>query len=212
MSVLQTMHELWGRGQGHLPTFYPERSRRELAKLMAAACMTSGAEIGVGTGLYSKMLFNRNPGLRLLCVDAWETYAGISQSTQDAIYERAMLRLSGLNATIQRQHSLDAASAVEDGSLDFVYIDASHTLRDVVDDIAAWEPKVRAGGIVAGHDFTYNRFWPGSLTRESLKHGPRHRPCHVIDAVLAWTHCYRIEPWFVLDGQTSTASWMWVKQ
>ena len=40
----------------------------------------------------------------------------------------------------------------EDGSLDFVYIDALHTYEALKEDIAAWLPKIKKGGFIGGHD------------------------------------------------------------
>jgi hypothetical protein len=40
-----------------------------------------------------------------------------------------------------------------DKSLDFVFIDGSHKYEDVVNDIKAWLPKIKEGGILAGHDY-----------------------------------------------------------
>lgn len=51
----------------------------------------------------------------------------------------------------------DAAKAFEDRSLDFVFIDASHTFEAVQKDIAAWLPKIKARGYLGGHD----RGFPG---------------------------------------------------
>ncbi len=51
-----------------------------------------------------------------------------------------------------RMTSVDAAERYEDGGLDLVFLDADHAR--VAEDIAAWHPKVRPGGILAGHDFT----------------------------------------------------------
>lgn len=44
------------------------------------------------------------------------------------------------------------AGAWEDGYVDFVFIDANHSYESVCKDIAAWMPKMRKGGIMAGHD------------------------------------------------------------
>ena len=40
----------------------------------------------------------------------------------------------------------------EDESLDFIFIDASHQYDEIYLDIKLWEPKVRKGGLISGHD------------------------------------------------------------
>jgi len=50
-------------------------------------------------------------------------------------------------------YSIDVAKTVEDGSLDFVYIDGLHDYGSVKQDIAAWWPKVKVGGFIGGHDY-----------------------------------------------------------
>jgi len=52
--------------------------------------------------------------------------------------------------------SLEAVLMIPDISLDFVFIDAMHTYEAVKEDIRAWFPKIRSGGIVAGHDYSWD--------------------------------------------------------
>jgi predicted O-methyltransferase YrrM len=49
--------------------------------------------------------------------------------------------------------SADTAKYFDDKSVDFVFIDASHKYKDVKKDILAWIPKIKDGGVLAGHDY-----------------------------------------------------------
>jgi predicted O-methyltransferase YrrM len=48
--------------------------------------------------------------------------------------------------------SLSAALRYPDRSLDFVFLDSSHEYTHVLAELAAWWPKVRDDGVLAGHD------------------------------------------------------------
>lgn len=69
--------------------------------------------------------------------------------------------------------SVQAALFYADHSLDFVFIDGDHTETAVDADIEAWLPRVKFGGVLAGHDFdlqsvrrsVYKHFAPISVGR-----------------------------------------------
>jgi hypothetical protein len=46
-----------------------------------------------------------------------------------------------------------ASKFYQDNSISFIYIDASHEYEYVKNDIHTWYPKVKTGGIIAGHDY-----------------------------------------------------------
>jgi hypothetical protein len=50
-------------------------------------------------------------------------------------------------------NSFDRIKEFEDESVDFMFIDANHTYEFVIRDIQAALPKMKPGGIIAGHDF-----------------------------------------------------------
>jgi hypothetical protein len=56
--------------------------------------------------------------------------------------------------------SVAASELFGDGSLDWVHLDARHDYDSVSADIAAWAPKVRAGGWLSGDDYNEHGF-PG---------------------------------------------------
>lgn len=49
--------------------------------------------------------------------------------------------------------SADSASKFEDNSVDFVFLDADHVYENIKKDILAWLPKIKRGGVIAGHDY-----------------------------------------------------------
>jgi len=60
--------------------------------------------------------------------------------------------------------SVDAAKHFSDRNVkfDLVFLDAGHSYEEVRDDINAWWPLVKDGGVLSGHDYDHNaRSWPG---------------------------------------------------
>ncbi len=56
--------------------------------------------------------------------------------------------------TFYHQGSLDSSCKINDGSLDFVFIDASHKYQETKADIRLWIHKLKYDRILAGHDYT----------------------------------------------------------
>ena len=54
---------------------------------------------------------------------------------------------------IDTRGSIAAAKSYRNAELDFVFLDADHSYEGVTADIDAWLPKIRPGGILAGHDY-----------------------------------------------------------
>lgn len=52
--------------------------------------------------------------------------------------------------------SAEAVKQIADGELDMGFIDAEHTEKACSEDIEIWYPKIKDGGILAGHDYKYH--------------------------------------------------------
>jgi hypothetical protein len=128
-----------------------------------------GAELGVKEGKFTAHMLERFPRLHMVAVDLWqakppsdqpgfETYA---EWNFDQIEAEFCDRIASFRdrVTVCRCDTVRAAGLYDDGAFDFVFIDAEHTHRGVAADIAAWLPKVKAGGILSGHDYQPN--FPG---------------------------------------------------
>lgn len=122
-------------------------NRLELAEHFASLGFCRGAEVGVMRGYYSSVLLRTIPNLNLLSVDTW----GGIYSQYYALALKALSDFPG--STILAGLSVDVARLLPDRWLDFVYLDAGHDYESVALDLRAWAPKVRAGGIISGHDY-----------------------------------------------------------
>lgn len=135
-------------------------ARNELPALFQERGYKVAAEVGVLRGEFSRVILSAWDGV-LYMVDAWRNlpgYVDISNGT-DEVHEdnrRAALRVAvsfGHRGHVIRGLSLDVACKFGDGSFDAVYLDADHSRDAVLADLAAWTPKVRSGGVIAGHDY-----------------------------------------------------------
>jgi predicted O-methyltransferase YrrM len=104
---------------------------------------------------------NQWEGRRLHLVDLWGSdprnrdRSQVDTALHQARRQTAEQRLSrfGDRVHFHQADSLMTARQFADNSLDFVYLDADHSVESVQEDIAAWFPKIRSGGLLAGHDF-----------------------------------------------------------
>ncbi len=123
-------------------------------------------EVGVWKGhsvsFLAKTLLAKGGYFELYAVDYWNKLPKDKQlweSHANVIPDLYELYSTNLVKNGVRGHVFDLlgdsseqAALFEDGSVDFVFIDASHDTASVIKDINAWKPKVRKGGILAGHD------------------------------------------------------------
>lgn len=98
----------------------------------------------------AKRLAAHNKTFTLYMVDSLD-YGGYFQLC--TIYENIIK--SGLGECIKviPKESIIASNDFNDGFLDFIFIDSSHTYEGTKAELSKWYPKVKDGGIFAGHDF-----------------------------------------------------------
>lgn len=213
MNTLDRICEFWPQTPttGPSPREIPNVGREDLARLFHYLHFKAGAEIGTERGYFAETICRNNPDVQLYCIDPYRAYKGYrehkSQRKLDGFYAEAQKRLSEYQYRVDfvRRLSIEAASSLYDESLDFIYIDGNHSLLHVVQDLCYWVPKVRSGGIVAGHDYIRRAHTGYAL--------------HVVQAVYAYADSYGIDPYYVLgtkavvEGEVrdKPRSFMWVK-
>jgi len=120
-----------------------------------------GIEIGVCSGKFSRHILDTWKGEKLYLVDAWRYFEGV-KGFENANHNEHLQRFVETfqttyfdfsRAVIIKELSVDASLIFPDHYFDFVYIDAAHDYDNVSADLEAWFPKVKSGGLLAGHDY-----------------------------------------------------------
>lgn len=148
--------------------------REELPYLLNARGLVGCAvEVGVKRGEYSELLLGRWKGRHLISVDPWaeapaEDYvdvANVAQQEHDGFHRETLGRLDqfGERSSVWRMFGGEAADRLPHHCLDFVYLDARHDGPSVTEDLETWMPKVRPGGVIAGHDYVDGMFPEGDF-------------------------------------------------
>ena len=139
--------------------------RVDLADILNDEGLTVGLEVGVKEGEFSAELLGRWTKCKTyILMDPWkhqEHYkdgANVAQSLQDRRFSATQQRLSkfkskGVELQFIRDFSTNGHRQIANNSLDFVYIDARHDYQAMSEDLMLFWPKLKVGGIFAGHDF-----------------------------------------------------------
>lgn len=115
--------------------------------------LVKGVEIGVERGRNSKSILNELNIGKLYLIDVWDNYKGIYIVWSLENYNHVLRKFKDdKRVNIIKDFSNNAVINFWDNTLDFVYIDANHKYKYVYQDIELWYPKVKVGGIIAGHD------------------------------------------------------------
>lgn len=176
-----------------------DEDRLDLAKLFTG----TGVEIGVAEGYYSSKVMELGQVHQIYGVDPYLPHQGYRDYTRETTFNRlsskAHARLDKyLNYEFIEEFSLEAAQQFDDESLDFVYIDGDHSYQAVMDDIEAWLPKVKPGGILAGDDY--------------VKTDRDKRFYDVIQAVDDYVEINRIPTLYLYRKGRSPTNWLFYKK
>jgi hypothetical protein len=100
-------------------------------------------------------IHNSGYNIKFDCVDTWQGSIEHQDMDLTSLYDDFLNNIKPVASIINpiKTTSLAASTLHKDGSLDFVFIDASHEYDNVLADVKAWLPKVKEGGVLAGHDY-----------------------------------------------------------
>ena len=127
-------------------------------------------ELGVFDGKNLFYLAKKFPNTQFIGIDLWKYFPSNrinrlplnSQEEWDNLYASLVKQSEELNnLKLIRGYSSNESKSFQDGSVDFVFIDANHDYQFVKDDILAWLPKISKNGLIGGHDYSLG--WIGVI-------------------------------------------------
>jgi Methyltransferase domain len=148
------------------------RSRVEIwVPFIAEVNAISVAELGVWKGEFAAEILKAcstvstyymiDPWRHL---ENWNKPANVTAEMFEKVRSEAMQRTKFASARrrVLRGTTLETIGSIDDGTLDFAYVDGDHTLRGIATDLIALLPKMRPGGVIGGDDFCPNIWQHGS--------------------------------------------------
>ena len=148
----------------------------DLYDFFALKCLPNGSkfiEVGVWLGRSICYLGQRvkqlNKEVEIFAVDHFEgsgSFVGEQQVHEEmikryggSIFSQFEFNLKNLDLeNFIKPIKMDSATAslkFDNESIDVIFLDADHSYKSVKKDLECWYPKVKKGGILAGHDYTW---------------------------------------------------------
>lgn len=127
-----------------------------------------GAEIGVQIGLMAKNILGSLPSIeKYYAIDPWLDYDGycegfrskkltrVPQPQMDHSFKTFIKDTEQYKDRIVllKMFSSEAVKYIEDGSLDWIFIDGNHSYESLKEDIELYLPKIKKDGLISGHDY-----------------------------------------------------------
>lgn len=136
------------------PKRFPELKLQNMSNII-------GAEIGVGSGGHAFNMLSLLNIVKLYLIDPYISYGNpghgvlLDENVALSHKEYALQKLELFDDKIiwLMDYSSEAVKYIEDGELDFIYIDGNHRYKYVKKDLELYYPKVKDGGWIAGHDY-----------------------------------------------------------
>jgi len=168
--------------------FYAEDVYDDILKLNqdGAHFVEVGSFFGKSSSYMAVNIINSNKKIKFDCVDTWRGSSNMKNMPcviNDTMYDTFITNMKPVTGYYNdiKMASVEAAKLYENNSLNFVFLDAGHEYKNVKDDIIAWLPKIKPGGILAGDDLIDR--WPGvsmavnELLKKAKVKGNASNPC-----------------------------------
>lgn len=134
----------------HIANLKVLTDRRALLQALPSDAVV--AEIGVARGDFSEAILQLAAPKELHLIDAWSRpreYRGLRK----VVERRFVDQISHGRVIIHQGFSTDLLPQFDDHTFDWVYLDTGHHYATTAAELRLCRQKVKAGGIIAGHDY-----------------------------------------------------------
>lgn len=120
-------------------------------------------EVGSYLGESSKIFLDTDKFDEIYCLDAWAggyDHSDYASQNMNGVEDIFLEFANKYPETIKvyKNYSCNIPYIFEDEIFDFIYIDADHSYEGVKKDITNCLSKLKKGGFIGGHDYTYQLF------------------------------------------------------
>jgi len=158
----------------------PPRTRDDMGKLLHDRGLSGiGVQVGVQKDTLSSKALLGKWGRAALLIQVDTDSANNNDFTQrlasnmvcaDAMDAKSLRRIGEVVQC--KDFSTECAKLIPDGSVDFVYVNARKDGKGLLEDLQAYWPKVRVGGVIAGHGYVAQNE-VGSSQQKSTKNSTK---------------------------------------
>lgn len=117
------------------------------------------AELGVDEGGFSQSILEINKPKKLHLIDFWGSKR-YNQDKRRNVEQMFSERIKDQQVEINLGLSTEVADTFSDQYFDWIYIDTDHSYSTTIQELELYGPKVKTGGIMAGHDYILGN-WNG---------------------------------------------------
>lgn len=140
---------------------YPRLYDHVVDKFDSGLFVEVGSWKGKSAAYLGVNIINSGKNIKLHCVDTFGgsiEHTGVKEIVEGTLHATCVQNLEPVSSVVEifKIDSVSASKNYEDKSIEFVFIDGDHSYEAVMEDIAAWLPKVKPGGILAGHDYGWH--------------------------------------------------------
>ena len=139
-------------------------TRGDIVGILQQENKTRGVELGVQFGAYAAENLSRwSKCERYALVDSWgrsstsnyNDLANVEPEEHERRFRAAIAAVKTYSekVIVCRDTTVECAKKFGDFSFDWVYVDARHSRKAVLEDMRIWWPKLARNGLMCGHDY-----------------------------------------------------------